>query len=251
MTSKDSRHTKHGSITKPTFGEWGRSEFAIYGTTCDQIAEIVKIIRDLFPEKSIAYLDAHHDDENKNQNLFDGTQCTIHGSHGNLISPKLENKYSVKSALSDNNLVIVNGNHFQATSQIIICNSAKENSLRKRTDELTNVKLILIQENDAKVPEYVHDILGEKIEGIPVIHLGDLKSIQDFIEKQFLPIPILNALILVGGKSSRMGKDKSRISYHGVEQIQHVKNMTESLGLQTFISCRADQSEDMLSLIHI
>lgn len=240
MTSKDKGHIKHGLITKPSLGEWGRSEFAIYGTTCSQVAELVRMIRAMFPGQSIVYLDAHHD-EDGGEISDAGSQFTVHSAHGNYYSSDLKNPYFIKSTLSNSNLVIVNGNHFQAAAQIVVINENKKKSLLKRAAELTNVKLILTPENDDSVPEFVREILGEKTDHIQVLSIADTKAISGFVEAQFLVPPVLKALILAGGRSSRMGEDKSLINYHGVEQIYHIKKITESLGLDTYVSCREDQ----------
>ncbi len=51
----------------------------------------------------------------------------------------------------------------------------------------------------------------------------------------------LNALILVGGMSTRMGQDKSQITYSGVPQIEVLYKMLTELGLDTYLSIRQDQ----------
>ena len=49
-------------------------------------------------------------------------------------------------------------------------------------------------------------------------------------------IPELYALVLAGGKSKRMGQDKSHIIYHTDAQQIHTAHILKSLGLKTFIS---------------
>lgn len=48
--------------------------------------------------------------------------------------------------------------------------------------------------------------------------------------------------MLIGGKSTRMGTDKSELNYFGKPQKVHVKELLEKNGLQTFYSVQ-DQSE--------
>lgn len=55
------------------------------------------------------------------------------------------------------------------------------------------------------------------------------------------PVPPLKALILAGGKSTRMGRDKSLLDYHGVPQWIHLSEMCRSLGFDVFLSCRQEQ----------
>lgn len=59
-----------------------------------------------------------------------------------------------------------------------------------------------------------------------------------------IKIPSIKALILTGGKSSRMGEDKGKLDYHGIPQAGYLYNLMEDTGRETFISCRADQLEE-------
>ncbi len=51
----------------------------------------------------------------------------------------------------------------------------------------------------------------------------------------------LNGLILIGGKSTRMGMDKAFIQYHGKSQIQHLYELMIEVIPQTFISVHREQ----------
>lgn len=55
----------------------------------------------------------------------------------------------------------------------------------------------------------------------------------------------IHALVLAGGQSKRMGKDKARIIYHQKEQMYHMADMLQSMGLQTFISINANQDTNL------
>ena len=48
-------------------------------------------------------------------------------------------------------------------------------------------------------------------------------------------------IVMCGGKSSRMGTDKSRIIYHKKEQRYHVYEMLQSICEDVFISCNKEQ----------
>ncbi len=48
----------------------------------------------------------------------------------------------------------------------------------------------------------------------------------------------LNGLILAGGKSSRMGQDKSLIQYHGVVQREYLFNLLKKFCSSVFTSCK-------------
>ncbi|MGI4751490.1 MAG: molybdenum cofactor guanylyltransferase [Janthinobacterium lividum] len=52
---------------------------------------------------------------------------------------------------------------------------------------------------------------------------------------------ILKGLVLAGGKSTRMGRSKARICWHGKEQQYHLADLLSSFCDEVFISCRKDQ----------
>lgn len=49
-------------------------------------------------------------------------------------------------------------------------------------------------------------------------------------------------LILAGGQSSRMGKDKSALNYHGQPQLEFLFNLLRKLVEKTYVSVRKGQS---------
>jgi molybdopterin-guanine dinucleotide biosynthesis protein A len=51
----------------------------------------------------------------------------------------------------------------------------------------------------------------------------------------------LNALILIGGKSSRMGTDKSLLDYHGKPQREYLFDLAKKYCSEVCFSCRAEQ----------
>jgi molybdopterin-guanine dinucleotide biosynthesis protein A len=52
----------------------------------------------------------------------------------------------------------------------------------------------------------------------------------------------LNGLILAGGKSLRMGHDKSLIEYHNVSQREYLFNMLRNFCANVFTSCKITQT---------
>jgi molybdenum cofactor guanylyltransferase len=50
-------------------------------------------------------------------------------------------------------------------------------------------------------------------------------------------------LVVCGGKSTRMGTDKSLLNYHGLPQRYYLYHMLEELCEKVFISCNAEQAK--------
>jgi molybdopterin-guanine dinucleotide biosynthesis protein A len=58
--------------------------------------------------------------------------------------------------------------------------------------------------------------------------------------------PPLKSLILVGGKSQRMGVDKAALNYHGKPQSQILVDILRGCNTPPHVSCRAEQTVDFL-----
>ncbi|MEO6289756.1 MAG: NTP transferase domain-containing protein [Ginsengibacter sp.] len=57
-------------------------------------------------------------------------------------------------------------------------------------------------------------------------------------------LTILNGLVLAGGKSKRMGRDKSSIQWHGKEQQYYIADLLKPLCDQVYISHRQGQASE-------
>lgn len=59
----------------------------------------------------------------------------------------------------------------------------------------------------------------------------------------------MNALILIGGKSSRMGTDKGLLDYHGKPQREYLFDLAKKYCSEAYFSCRAEQQFSEQSII--
>ena len=228
MTTSE-KHLKHPKLTRPNKGFYHRNEWAIYGSTCDKIESLYKVIEsELADEIILGYIDADHD-QNTPLDKSNVGKKFFHFSHS-----KSWNEYDDKTSMDECDAVIVNGNHYPASNQIIILDPNKKDSLLRRLEHLTNIACIITTESDQEVYDFLLPLINEKTLVIKDDKI-DLLTIA-ITEKLSTTKPALKALILAGGKSTRMGKDKSQIKYYNKSQEDHLSDICKDLGLNTYIS---------------
>jgi molybdopterin-guanine dinucleotide biosynthesis protein A len=239
------KHKKHASLVRPVTGNFGRNEWAIVGAPCVNIKLLAaNVISALSPQYKCAYADTSHNDEVTSPpgRLASGAvleytdQLNNHQfNYNNALTP-----ISFKQQLADADLVLVNGNHQPAKAQVVIIHNNKMASLQKRVEQLINVELILLADADD-----VFDFIKEAIpnwEQIPICRLDETDKIVSFFKAKMQQAkPKLNGLVLAGGRSVRMGNDKSTINWFGKEQRYYMADLLREYCDDVFISCRTDQ----------
>ena len=248
MTSKE--HRKHADLARPALGNYSRNEWAIVGAPCVIIKALAdSVIGALSAKYKCAYADTSHNDEIvlAPGRLATGAvlEYTDQINHQQFNYNGTPAQFGLRQQFAGTDLVLVNGNHQQAKAQVVIIYHNKGASLKKRMAQLTNVELILLAE---KVDD-VFDFIKEDLPGwqnIPVCRLDETDKIIAFFENRILQSkPILNGLVLAGGKSVRMGYDKGAVKWFGKEQRYHVADMLKPFCREVFISCRADQQQQI------
>ncbi|MEP2023796.1 MAG: NTP transferase domain-containing protein [Reichenbachiella sp.] len=241
------KHQKHAKLTRPNIGNFGRNEFAILGTPCGEIKKLAQSISKQLSDKyKIAYVDADHKSADDASNL-EGSSL----AYGNQLEyvDKIDfhrfdemgelNPFDYKRKFINQDLILVNGNHFEAEKQILVIDSRK--SLEKKLHKLTQVVLILFQDGESDTPEFLKSSIAN-FDKIPKYELSDISSINSIIEKNLIEnIPNINGLVLAGGKSTRMKRDKSEINYYGKSQKDFMFDLLDSITDQAFYAVRQDQ----------
>jgi molybdenum cofactor guanylyltransferase len=199
------------------------------------------------PSFKTAYVDAAHSSGDDGENIPYFMTYTDKINFNRFDFQGKITDFQYRSYFIETDLVLINGNHFKGNRQIVVLDPKKFESLSRKLDKLTQVDAFLSLDTEGGT---VPDFLKEHIKNwakIPVFNIHEIDKITHFIVHQSL-IPQLQALILVGGKSTRMGRDKSQIEYHGKPQWAYMADIlssgtsTESGLLDVFVSCREEQA---------
>jgi len=245
-------HKKHTELMKPHLGNFGRNEWAILGTPCASIKRLSEeIISELSQSYKCAYADAAHPKENENDSLPGRLSAGAFAeysdkiNHHELAISQSLNPFQFRKLFSDADFVLVNGNHQEAKSQVVVIDKVKEVSLKKKLNRLTDVQLFLLAEGESEVWDFVKEAVPNW-NSIPVYCVDEKEKIISFFrEKMKAATPRLNGLVLAGGKSLRLGTDKGRINWHGKEQRYYVADLLQKFCDQVFISCREEQQMEI------
>lgn len=243
-------HKKHTALTRPSFGNFGRNEWAIVGGQCSAIKALAdQIINALSPAYKCAYVDTSHNDDLALQpgRLANGAVIDYTDEVDyKQINYKAEfNPFKLRETFAGSDLVLVNGNHHQAKAQVVIISESKKASLQKRVAQLNNVQMILLADDANEVFDFIKEAVPNW-KDLPLFRLNETERIIAFFEKQMEQAkPVLNGLVLAGGKSERMGFDKGGVNWHGKEQRYHMADMLKAFCKEVFISFRTDQQQEI------
>jgi molybdopterin-guanine dinucleotide biosynthesis protein A len=243
-------HKKHSVLAKPTTGYFGRNEWAIVGAPCINIKLLAdSIISALSPAYKCAYVDTSHNDEIilPPGRLANGAvlEYTDQINHQQFNYSAVLNPVKLKQQFTGIDMVLINGNHQQAKAQVVIIYPNKIASLQKRVEQLTNVQLILLADNADDVFDFIKEAIPNWQE-LPTCRLDETEKITAFFETKLQQAkPVLNGLVLAGGKSVRMGYDKGTVNWHGKEQRYYVADLLKAYCNEVFISCRAEQKQEI------
>ena len=242
-------HQKHAKLAKPEQGWFGRREWAFMGTNCGQIQVwAAALARALSPLK-VGYVDADH----KSADVGAAEAPPFAGVYTDKINfnrfdfPGTWDQWQARASFHHCDAVLVNGNHFAADKQIVALDRRKFDSLERKVARLTQVDFFLSQPDDPNhaTPEALPEAVKVQLphwRDIPVLDPRDIPAFTQALLRHLQP-PTLKALVLAGGKSTRMGADKAGLHYHDVPQWQHLSHLLANIGVEPHISCRAEQVE--------
>ncbi len=243
MISTDpKKHSKHAHLNKPKGGEYHRNEWSIIGAPCDIIDRLAHDISEkLHKELQIGFLNADHDASDLGHTFHTEFVDRIDFQSWNSIGKPKPKQY--RKFFNHLDLLLINGNHFNGAKQIVLINEKKKESLSKKTDRLTDIRMILLQKSSDDIYDFVMDKITDE-QDVQVFRIDQVDKIAQAILNEFkVNVPPLYGLILTGGKSQRMGEDKGSIEYHGKAQREYEAELAQSFCNRVYVSLRKNQDE--------
>jgi len=239
---KMTKHTKHTNITKRKNDTFAPNELVLLGTKCGVIADLVNRVSEKLSNYKLAYFDASHAKDVRENSL---SEYVFH-HEGNLqiTTSSNVNKFAQRLQFAQHDYVFINGNHYAGSKQVVFLDPEKEASINKRIDQISELAFFIKLSNVIEPFQSVKDKFPNWKE-IPQYELSDIENITNHISGLIQEtIPKINGLVLVGGKSTRMGTDKSQLNYFGKPQKEHVKELLEKNTLKTYYSVQKDAGNE-------
>ena len=228
------KHSKHTNLERRDNDNFAPNEIAILGTNCGVISDLVHKVSKNLSDYKLAYFDASHAKDVVKNNL---SEYVFH-HEGNLqiTTSGNINKFQQRLDFAQFDYVFINGNHYQGAKQILILDEAKEASVLKRLDQLDRIQFIIKLKSETEYFNFLEEKYPQ-IKNITCYTIDEIDAISNhihnLIQEKIAPV---KGLVLIGGKSTRMGTDKSELDYFGKPQKEAVKELLENNTLETFYS---------------
>ena len=228
------KHKKHTNLERRDNDNFAPNEIAILGTNCGIISNLVHEISEKLSNYKLAYFDASHAKDVAQNRL---SEYTFH-HQGNLqiTTSGNINKFEQRLQFAQFDYVFINGNHYQGVKQILILDEEKEASVLKRLEQLDRIQFVIKLKKDTEYFSFLEEKYPQ-IKNITCYTIDEVDKISNHINNLIQEkIATVKGLVLVGGKSTRMGQDKSNLDYFGKPQKIVAKQLLESNNLETFYS---------------
>ena len=238
---KMKKHQKHTNLTRRKNGNFAPNEVSILGAKCGIISNLVNQVSQSLSKYKLAYFDASHAKDVEANQLTDFT--FHHEGNLSITTSGPINEYVQRIQFSQFDYVFINGNHYAGEKQIVLLDPEKEASINKRIDKITDVQFFVRLTNDIEPFQSLKEKFSNWKE-IPSYGIDEVENITTHISKLISKtIPKIKGLVLTGGKSTRMGTDKSELEYHGKPQKEFVKGLLENQDFETYYSVQNNQGK--------
>jgi len=243
VTLIKTKHQKHAKLPRRKIGRYAPNEIGLYGSNCGQLSNIAEALAGLLNPYRIGYLDADHPKNGVEAKKESLVQRYVTGKYLDVVSLEAtSNTLDFNLSFLGLDLLFVNNNHHPTDAKVLVIDPKKD--LSKKTDRITGVDAIYLLAG-ASIPSFITELLPN-FEEIPVFE--SIAELGIFLRARIYEYsPEIKGLVLAGGKSTRMGKDKGLIDYHGQPQREYVYHLLEKFTEEVYISGRTDQQSELQS----
>lgn len=227
MTSKDNKKNSFNNFELFFCGFSGSGKTTL-------ISKLTNILSKKFPIGYIKH-DAHKfvmDHENKDTSIIynsGANKVFINDkNHFAFINSGNYNPTVIRKVFNDCDFVFVEGYKYLDNPKIIIIDENKQIIKEYNEGKISNVLCF--------VGEYDYIEIDK-----PYFNRNDLEGISNFILNYFENLSKkinIYGLVLAGGKSTRMGKDKAQLEYHGKNQVEYTCDLLSKYCDRVFVSTR-------------
>lgn len=202
-------HEKHPKLIRPAGDQYARTDAALVGSTCAVMDPLIEQWTEALSQnyRTLSVIGTHGDTENIR---------TLQVGEKRFSTPFFAwNEYDERIQRSEFDLALVNGNHYPAARQIVFVDPKKSGTLERRRDQLTNILAVVLCPGAEALPEWLAEVVKAQDSAVSICRLEAaattvLPLLDNLLSTR---VPALNALILTGGKSTRMGTRKADLSY--------------------------------------
>jgi molybdenum cofactor guanylyltransferase len=230
-------HEKDGEFDRPEMGVYHPYEFFFCGySNSGKTTLLSKIIEVLSPQYEIACVKhcSHRynfDSEGKDSWRFSkaGARYVLLNAPGKWAAHNQGDmgKFDFNESLRNADFVLAEGAKEQSGDKILVLDNDLKILEAFKNGEITGVKALVGEQ--APATDF----------GLPFFQRDDVQAISEFVVNSLkAKTPPVKALILTGGKSTRMGEDKALLNYGGQTQIERVYNLLENNFAEVKISCK-------------
>lgn len=234
-------------MKRPALTPYARHGLGLFGDTCGAVHALAARMAERLKTMKTLYVDTNHtalDDANycnRSSSWFDAeltneiNQFTFSIGQPNLrFTPTDErpNRFDLADFSSDFDLALINANHYTPDATALLWNADRFEKIRKRAHQLAACRFVY-----GASPGDLPDDLRERLGSATYFHATDA-GFEAFCAAVsfFAPPPVVKGLVLAGGRSTRMGKNKALIEYHGRPQYAHALALLESCTEEAHLS---------------
>jgi molybdopterin-guanine dinucleotide biosynthesis protein A len=203
------KHEKHPTLSRPVGAQYAKTDGALLGSTCAVMDPLIEEWSQALSKsyRTLSVIGVHGETaEAKSLQVGDKRFSTSFAAW---------NEYDERIHRSEFDVAVVNGNHYPAARQVVFVDPKKSGTLERRREQLTDILAVVLCPGAESIPDWLSEVVKGQSPGVVMCKLEEATTAVLPLLNHVLStrVPALNALILTGGKSTRMGTRKADLVY--------------------------------------